>query len=178
MKFAAFICCLLALPTLAWPDPYEQSQREMEAAAQAFFPKIEKGNYYPFALLVIAKHATEHQWPPLPSAHLRVVTQPNGIVGKGYLVSLNDGLVKVYPGTHDKEEIRNYRLPPEQLQAINNHLRSEAFQAVPSRTNKLGLDGSSIFVEYQLDDDYFWICHWQTDSEDLKRLLELIKYGQ
>ena len=119
----------------------------------------------PHAMGCISHHASASGFKALAMNHVRFISQPMGYVAWAVDVDLLTGMAIRHPGTHERFGIRKGLLDCNRVAALNGLLISDAFQSIPSESPAWGFDGTSQFIEVDLDGHYSWKCHWNIEED-------------
>ncbi|HOT28142.1 MAG TPA: hypothetical protein PLU72_08120 [Candidatus Ozemobacteraceae bacterium] len=126
------------------------------------------------ALSFIASYGINQGWKPLPKNTLRILIQPMGTVSGAFEVDLESGRAIAFPPTHFNVPRAELHLNTTVLKELRRLLESTEFRNLKSRGSKVGLDGTTYFLEVDMDDRYQWLLHWQPEEFIIKAIAELV----
>ncbi len=165
----------ISLARFAFINPRFDYLKDTAIEKNNVFPKIKPAQFMR-ALSVITSYAKINDLKPLAKNHMRYFEQPWGIVSRCVDVNLVSGEMLSYPGTHDISDVKNITISSKEIEDILSILKSKEFIRVPQENNKVGADGSSVFIEVDIDGSYLWKSHWMT--EDLNFINTMNKIGE
>jgi hypothetical protein len=127
------------------------------------------------ALSSITFYAKTINMQALRTNHMRFIVQPRGIVTEAIDVNLVTGDSIIYPGSNNRGSPREMTISSSDVKEIGNMLTSNEFLSIPQQKTMTGADGTSYFIEVDIDGSYLWKCHWETDDPNYINIIEKLK---
>lgn len=158
-------------------SPSAAAAAEAAASPAVVFPKI-TSRWNKWGLDLIEQHGRKNGWQPLEADSLRIVGQPQGLVGQGSLVNLKTGEVTVLSGSQDATNVRPYRLQAPELEDLKKILTSKAYADLATEGRPAGLDGASLLVESDWQGQYRWHLYWVDVPPPLAQIQGILQKAQ
>lgn len=142
-------------------------------ATETLFPRIGIEDRKT-ALGFIENYGTSQGWKPLPKNTLRILVQPMGTVSEACEIDLESGRAIAFSPTHGNAPRLEFHLTAAAHQQLRLLLESAEFQNLNSRNAKIGLDGTTYFMEVDTNGRYQWLLQWQPDDQVIKDVAEVV----
>lgn len=139
----------------------------------ALFPRIAMENK-PAALIYIAKYGIGRGWTPLGTDSIRIAVQPMGVLSEAYEIDLDSGRGIAFPATHQAAPREAFTLTKPGLQKLCLLLESDEFSKLAPQNSRIGLDGTTCFMEVDIGGRYQWLLHWQPDDRIIRTIVGIV----
>ena len=137
------------------------------------FPRIPVGDR-PASLGLIEGYARNNGWAPLRRDTFRFLLQPMGVVGEAYEIDLVSGKAVVFPPMLQNVSLKECQLSDEGLRQLRQLLGSGEFRRLKPLDSKVGLDGTTWFMEADLGGEYQWLVRWQPEEQVLEAVRKIV----
>nr|MBP7635061.1 hypothetical protein [Candidatus Ozemobacteraceae bacterium] len=137
------------------------------------FPRIPAGER-PASLALIEGYARNNGWAPLRKDTFRFILQPMGVVGEAYEIDLVSGKAVVFPPMLQNVPLKERQLSDAGLRQLRQLLGSDEFRGLKPLDSKVGLDGTTWFMEADLGGGYQWLVRWQPEEQVLNAVRKVV----